>query len=139
MRATPNGVSPLRITGKTVAGKDNLKPFAKGKSGNPGGRPKLDVHVRELARSHTQEALETLVSVMRDSKSPPSARVAASSTIIDRGWGRAPQTVDVNFLNQLSDGDLDKRIAQIIAGGLATGSEAGALGAASGEAAPTEH
>ena len=30
-------------------------------SGNPGGRPKGDATVKELARAHTVEAIETLV------------------------------------------------------------------------------
>ena len=29
------------------------RPFAKGQSGNPGGRPKEDRHIRELARERT--------------------------------------------------------------------------------------
>jgi len=40
------------------------KPFQKGQSGNPGGRPKVVAEVKELAREHTAEAIETLVSIM---------------------------------------------------------------------------
>ena len=39
-----------------------------GFSGNPGGRPKDEFKVAELARSYTAEAVETLVDLMRHSK-----------------------------------------------------------------------
>jgi hypothetical protein len=35
-------------------------PFAKGKSGNPGGRPKVVGEVQGLAREYTSRAVETL-------------------------------------------------------------------------------
>ena len=44
------------------------KPFKKGQSGNPGGRPKVIAEVKELARAHTGEAIETLVSIMTNRK-----------------------------------------------------------------------
>ncbi len=43
-------------------------PFKKGQSGNPGGRPKVIAEVKELARAHTGEAIETLVSIMTNAK-----------------------------------------------------------------------
>ena len=50
-------------------------PFEKGHSGNPGGRAKVVAEVKELAREHTSEAIETLVSIMTNTKSAPAARV----------------------------------------------------------------
>jgi len=43
--------------------------FKRGFSGNPGGRPKDEYKVAELARSYTVEAVETLVDLMRHSRS----------------------------------------------------------------------
>jgi hypothetical protein len=37
--------------------------FEKGQSGNPGGRPKGDGEIRELARQHTPTALRTLIEI----------------------------------------------------------------------------
>ena len=37
--------------------------FPKGQSGNPGGRPRDEQKVAELARSYTKEAIETLVEI----------------------------------------------------------------------------
>ena len=67
------------------------KPFKKGQSGNPGGRPKVVAEVRELARAHTGEAVQTLVSIMTDPKSAPGARVSAANALLDRGYGKPPQ------------------------------------------------
>ena len=46
------------------------RPFKKGQSGNPGGRPKVIAEVKELARAHTGEAIETLVSIMTKRRQP---------------------------------------------------------------------
>lgn len=81
------------------------KLFQKGKSGNPSGRPKVVGELRDLARTHTEEAIETLVKVMRDSDAPPVARATAANAILDRGHGKPTQHVEanVNFLDKLSD------------------------------------
>ena len=62
--------------------------FKQGFSGNPGGRPKDEFKVAELARSYTLEAVETLVDLMRHSKDDR-VRGTASQALLDRGWGKA--------------------------------------------------
>ena len=69
------------------------KPFKKGQSGNPGGRPKVVAEIRELAREHTGEAVETLVSIMTNPKAAPAARVSAANALLDRGYGKPPQHI----------------------------------------------
>jgi hypothetical protein len=39
--------------------------------------------------------LATLAAIMQDAAVPASARVAAATAILDRGWGRPPQALDV--------------------------------------------
>ena len=60
------------------------RPFVRGTSGNPGGRPRAALDVQELARSHTVEAIATLVKALDD----PKHCGAAAAALLDRGWGR---------------------------------------------------
>ena len=62
--------------------------FLPGKSGNPGGRPKDEHRVGELAHSYTVEAIETLVDLMRHGKDER-VRGTAAQALLDRGWGKA--------------------------------------------------
>ena len=61
--------------------------FAKGQSGNPGGRPRDEQKVAELARSYTREAIETLAELMR-SGNEERVRGMAAQALLDRGWGK---------------------------------------------------
>src|SRR3974390_1467542 len=72
-------------------------PFKKGQSGNPGGRPKALRQVEELARLHTVEAVKTLAAIHSDTKTPPAARVAAANALLDRGWGKARQALEMGL------------------------------------------
>ncbi len=77
--------------------------FEKGKSGNPTGRPKEYPEVRDLARQHTKMAVERLVHWAKSDD--PRASVAASTALIDRGWGKPTQSVEaeVNVTQQIGD------------------------------------
>jgi hypothetical protein len=85
---------PAANSGRTASGARG-RPFQPGQSGNPRGRPARDFDLAELARCHTQEAVGTLLQVMRDAKSPAAARIAAAGLLIDRGWGKAPQALNM--------------------------------------------
>jgi hypothetical protein len=73
---------------KAVSCRSSNGQFLPGFSGNPGGRPKDELKVAELARSYTVEAVETLVDLMRHSKDDR-VRGTASQALLDRGWGKA--------------------------------------------------
>ncbi len=92
--------------------------WKKGQSGNPGGRPKEVAEVRDLSRQYTEEAIQTLVTLMQSAKLERT-RLAAASELLDRGYGRPPQAVDlggpiqiVNYeaerLAKLTDDELRK-------------------------------
>jgi hypothetical protein len=67
-----------------------------GESGNPGGRPKGYGDIRDLARNHTDRAIQVLATIMDDEKAPKNARAAAAQALLDRGWGRPETNLNVN-------------------------------------------
>ena len=88
------------------------RPFKPGQSGNPGGKVKKEVAVaimdmRQMARSYTAEALDKLVQLMRGEVKvgdkvhpvPVQTQGWAAAELIDRGWGRAPQGLEVTGAN----------------------------------------
>ena len=85
--------------------------FKQGFSGNPGGRPKDEFKVAELARSYTLEAVETLVDLMRHSKDDR-VRGTASQALLDRGWGKAK--VEVATSGGQSDIEALQAAAEVI-------------------------
>lgn len=93
-------------------------PFQKGQSGNPGGRPKAylsdERSLSELAREHTAEAVETLAALMRNTGTPAAARIAAASTILERGWGRPTQAVAIAAAVEPAYMDPDEARATIV-------------------------
>jgi len=80
--------------------------------------------IGELARAHTEVALQALVKVATKSDSD-AARVSAASALLDRGYGKPRQTAEITGKDggpiQTEDAggyDLARRIAMALAGGL---------------------
>ena len=91
-------------------GKPHRGQFQPGQSGNSGGKPKAIIEVTAAARQRTLEAIETLTTIMRDKKASPSARVTAAVALLERGWGKAPQSIsikrDPSEMGHLTDDEL---------------------------------
>ena len=80
-----------------------------GPSPNPTGRPKANYTIAELARGYTHMAISTLAEIAEKGESE-SARVSAAIHLLDRGWDRCRQPVDVLTLykkiSELSSAEL---------------------------------
>ena len=78
------------------------KPFQKGVSGNPGGRPKVLSDVQELARQRSPEAINTLVKIM----------------LLDRGYGKRTQPISQTLTKIDPSTMSDAELATIVRNGM---------------------
>jgi hypothetical protein len=86
------GLRTMAENRQGTAGKSG-RPFQKGRSGNPGGRPKVEGEIRALAQQHGPAALKRLVQLM-GSKNERAA-IAAAQAVLDRAYGKPPQAIDL--------------------------------------------
>ena len=68
--------------------------WAPGRSGNAGGRPKTIGEVQDLARAHTALAIATLAHIAEHGRTEM-ARIAAANSLLDRGWGKPPVSLEL--------------------------------------------
>ena len=72
------------------------KPFAKGQTGNPGGRPKRTQEEQDLieaCKSKTPAALGVIENLMYEASSD-NVKLTAALAIIERAWGKPVQPTD---------------------------------------------
>lgn len=85
---------------------------------------KAPTDIRSLARSHTETAIRTLAGIMNEERAPAAARVSAAQALLDRGWGKAPQTMDLNVRRIAAHQIADDELANIALGGSEGAAEA---------------
>lgn len=79
------------------------RPWPPGVSGNPGGRPKLDVTLSDTVRRIGNEidektGLTRLESLLRRLyQDARNGKVAAAALILERGWGKTPIFMELNW------------------------------------------
>jgi ribonuclease HI len=101
-------------------GRDDSGRWKRGQSGNPGGRPRGEGHVRDLAKRHTEEAIEALVGVLRNSTNDR-ARLQAAETILSRAWGKPAQDMSISFKGRTVDDLTEQELESLL--GYDTGEE----------------
>lgn len=65
----------------------------------PGAVSKAKRDLAAMAKEHAEAALKTLTSIAQDTAAPAAARVSAATAILDRGYGRPAQAVQVTGKN----------------------------------------
>ena len=72
------------VTGRFVAGNRN------------GGRRRLPEELKAAFREAAPEALETLVTIMRDDTARHADRIRCAEIILDRGYGKPAQAIEID-------------------------------------------
>jgi hypothetical protein len=83
------------ISDRSAKAKPRGKPFVKGESGNPHGRPKELEDVKAAAREYSAQAIERLAFWMNSDD--PKASVSATNALLDRAFGKPQQSMDVDM------------------------------------------
>ena len=78
--------------------------FVKGISGNPGGKPNLTPSkkkqledVKAAAREWSTQSIKTLGAALTAKGCPWSVRVTAANALLDRGYGKPKESLDVKM------------------------------------------
>lgn len=88
-----------------------------------------------LARLHTERAIEKLAQLM-DSAESEAVQLQAADKLLDRGWGKARQSISVEDPSILSDEDLERTLREKLSLAFSRPSDGGgAAGSSAGQAA----
>ena len=65
-----------------------------GRSGNPSGRAKTEIDIAAMARVHGPRCIKVVVDLL--SSEDEKMRLSAAIALLDRGFGRPKQEMDIN-------------------------------------------
>lgn len=71
------------------------RPFPKGVSGNPGGRPKIPEPFKELVTKHSIPALESIIAIMEDPNSKAAEVFMCAKLILEYANGKPTDNMNL--------------------------------------------
>ena len=119
-----------------ISKQSNGGRWVKGQSGNPGGRPKMPEDLKRAMQGLAENAIKVLREAMESDDLR--ARIMAASHVLDRGYGKPTQAVDLTAKTDTSGAHLEA-LKALMKG--RRGDEVAAVASASVEEdeAPTTH
>ncbi len=107
-----------------LEGRDAKGRWVPGFAPNPSGRAKSNGELRRLARAEAEGSVSTLKEIRDNPNEPAAARVTAAKELLDRGYGKATQPIEVGgpgAFDGLEDDELDAYVLtkalEIVQGG----------------------
>jgi len=89
---------------------NGLGGFKPGQPPPPGhGRPRAAVTMTAEARRYAVEAIQALVKTMRNETG--AARIAAARELLDRGFGKPAQNIDMTLSKKINELSIDELVA----------------------------
>ena len=83
----------------------NSKSWVKGQSGNPGGRPKMPEDLKRAMQGLAEDAIKVLREAL--SSDDERVRIMAAGHVLDRGYGKPIQAVDLTAKTDLGASHLE--------------------------------
>lgn len=89
--------------------RDNTGRFVKGNKS--GGRPKQPEEFKTTVRENSVAALRVVLDIMNNKDACAADRLKAASIIIERAYGKAPQSVEMSVVNTDAADELERYFA----------------------------
>lgn len=108
--STVDGVTSIETKAETKEGRGGVRE----NSGRPSSAQTiLNQTIKERAAIHGDSAIETMVELMNNDEIPANVRLAAAEKLLDRGFGKPKQEVEMTGeVSYVDKTDLDDRYAK---------------------------